>query len=678
MDVSKIRNIVLLGAGATGKTTLAEALLYDMGATTARGSIEQGNTVMDFDDEEHKRHHSISTSWANVSYEGYEVNLVDTPGYADFQADMRYGLSAGDSVLLVIDATRGVDATTRKLYNLAHDRQLPVAIFVNKLASDKALPFDDILKGIKEHLSSHAAPFSYPIGTGLGFKGVVSALEPKDVPAEVKDAVDKAHTALVESVAELDEALMNKYFEEGTLSKEDLEVNLRKGVVTGQIIPVYSGSGKDNHGVKELLAGLLAYAPAPTDRPAIVAKDLDSDATVEFKADPSGPFLAYVFKTISDPFVGKISIFRVFSGELTQDAVVRNSQKNTTERMGRLFKMLGKKQTPTDKVVAGEIGAVAKLKETLTGDTLVSGNRNLVIEGVPVPPSIFSMAVAPKAKGEETKLAEALRRLEEEDPSLHHTAEAATHRTVLQGQGQNHLDVAIDRLRSRFHLDVAVFEPKIPYRETVTGTARGQGRHKKQTGGRGQFGDCWLRIEPLPRGAGIEFVDEIKGGVIPNNFIPAVEKGVREICEEGILAGYPIVDVKVTVDFGSYHSVDSSEMAFKIAAHLAMKEIFPKAKPVLLEPILNVIVSVPEEAVGDTMSDLNTRRAQVEGMEGGTVRCRMPMAELAGFLASLKSYTKGQGTAEATFSHYQEMPANLQQKVIEEAKKEREAELAAK
>ncbi|MBM3266950.1 MAG: elongation factor G [Candidatus Sericytochromatia bacterium] len=678
MDASKNRNIVLLGAAATGKTTLAEALLHDMGATTARGSIEHGNTVMDFDDEEHKRHQSITTSWAHATYEGHDFNLIDTPGYADFQSDMRFGLMAGDSVLLVIDATRGVDATTRKLYNLAKERELPVAIFLNKLASDKALPFEDLLKAVKEHLSVHAAPFAIPDGVGLAHKGVVSLIAEGGAPADLAGAAEKARTALIESVAELDEALMNKYFEDGTLSAEDLATNLRKGVASGQILPVYCGSGKDNHGVKEMLAGLLAYAPAPTDRKPIVAKDLDSDAVVEFKCDPAGQLLAYVFKTISDPFVGKISIFRVFSGEMAQDVVARNSQKNSTERMGRLFRMLGKKQTPCDKIGAGDIGAVAKLKETLTGDTLCGGNRNLAVEGVPIPPSIFSMAVAPKAKGEETKLAEALRRLEEEDPSLHHTAEAATHRTVLQGQGQNHLDVAIDRLKSRFHLDVAVFEPKIPYRETVQGQARGQGRHKKQTGGRGQFGDCWLRIEPLPRGGGFEFVDEIKGGAIPNNYIPAVEKGVREILEEGILAGYPIVDVKVIVDFGSYHTVDSSEMAFKIAAHLAMKEIFPKAKPVLLEPILSVVISVPEDAVGDTMSDLNTRRAQVEGMEGGTVRCKMPMAELAGFLASLKSYTKGQGTAEATFSHYQETPANIQQKVIDDAKKEREAELAAK
>ncbi len=678
MDASKIRNIVLLGAAATGKTTLAEALLHDMGATQARGGIEHGNTVMDFDEEEHKRHQSITASWANTSYEGHEINLIDTPGYADFQSDMRFGLMAGDSVLLVVDATRGVDATTRKLFGLAKERGLPVAVFVNKLASDKALPYADLLKGIKEHFGAGATPFCVPNGVGLAFKGVFSLLGTGAPPADIKDEAEKAQTALIESVAELDEALLNKYFEEGTLSPEDLTSNLRKGVAGGQILPVYCGSGKDDHGVKELLAGILAYAPAPTDRKPVVAKDLDSDATVEFKPDAGGALCAYVFKTISDPFVGKISIFRVFSGEMAQDVVARNSQKNTTERMGRLFKMVGKKQNPCDKITAGEIGAVAKLKETLTGDSLVSGNRNLAAEGVPIPPSIFSMAVAPKAKGEETKLAEALRRLEEEDPSLHHTAEAATHRTVLQGQGQNHLDVAIDRLKSRFHLDVAVFEPKIPYRETVTGNFRAQGRHKKQTGGRGQFGDCWLRIEPLARGSGIEFVDEIKGGSIPNNYIPAVEKGVREICEEGILAGYPIVDVKVTVDFGSYHTVDSSEMAFKIAAHLAMKEIFPKAKPVLLEPILSVIISVPEDAVGDTMSDLNTRRAQVEGMEGGTIRCKMPMAELAGFLASLKSYTKGQGTAEASFSHYQETPANIQQKVIDEARKEREAELAAK
>ncbi|MBI6546067.1 MAG: elongation factor G [Cyanobacteria bacterium NC_groundwater_1444_Ag_S-0.65um_54_12] len=678
MDLSKIRNLVLLGAGAAGKTTLIESLLFAMGATTAKGSVEQGNTVTDFDEEEIRRQQSISTAWASAAYQGFEVNLIDTPGYSDFQIDMRYGLLAGDAVLQVIDATRGVDATSRKLYALARERGLPVIIFVNKLESEKANDYEEILKAIKENLSVHAAPFAYPDGIGLSYKGVIDLIKPQEVPAELKERVAKAHTALVESVAELDEALMNKYFEDGTLSAEDMAVNLRKGVASSSIIPVFCGSAKDGGGVTELLGSLLAYSPAPLDRGGLLAKDLDSDSRIEFVADHGKPFAAIVFKTIADPFVGKISIFRVISGELKQDDQVRNSQRNATERVGRLFKMLGKKQNPAERMVAGQIGAVAKLKETLTGDTLVAGSRNLAFELPPMPMPIFSIAIAPKAKGEETKLAEALRRIEEEDPSLSHSAEAATHRTVLQGVGQNHLDVTIERLRSRFHLDVAAFEPKIPYRETVTTHAEGQGRHKKQTGGRGQFGDCWLKIDPLPRGTGFKFVDEIKGGVIPNQYIPAVEKGVREILEEGILAGYLIVDVQVTVFFGSYHTVDSSEMAFKIAAHLAMKKIFPEAKPLLLEPILSVIITVPDESVGDTMSDLNTRRAQVEGMDGGTVRCKMPMAELAGFLQSLKSYTKGQGTAEAAFSHYQEVPGNLQQKIIEEARKEREAELAAK
>ena len=679
MDLAKIRNIVVLGPAGAGKTTLVDALMFDMGAISAHGSIEQGNTLTDFDEEEIKRHHSISAAWANTTYQGYEVNLVDTPGYGDFQIDMRYALMSSDAALLVVDATRGVDANVKKAYHLAHDRGMPIAIFVNKLESEKVTDFDGLLKTLKDQLHTPAAaPFTYPIGLGPSLKGAINLRNPEDVPADLADKVAKANTVLIECVAELDEALMNKYFEDGTLSQEVVLENLHRGVATGAIVPVFCGSAKENKGIKELLAGLLDYMPAPNEAQPYTAKDLDSDATEEFTADPAKPFGAFVFKTISDPFVGKISLFRVYEGELHQDDLIRNSQHNTTERVGKLFKMVGKKQIYVDKIHAGEIGAVAKLKETQTGDTLVSGMKNLAFEAPPLPPAIFSVSIALKAKGEETKLAEALRRLEEEDPSLHHTAEPGTHRTVLQGQGQNHLDVTIEKLKSRFHLEVAVFEPKIPYRETISGQARGEGRHKKQTGGRGQFGHCWLRIEPLPRGSGIQFVDEIKGGTIPHNYIPAVEKGVREICEEGILAGYPIVDAKITVDFGSYHAVDSSEMAFKIAAHMAMKKIFPEAKPVILEPILSVLVSVPESSVGDTMSDLNTRRAHVDGMDAGQIKCHMPLAELAGFLQALKSFTKGQGSAEASFSHYQEVPGTIQQKIVEEHKNEHEEELAAK
>ncbi|MBU6428621.1 MAG: elongation factor G, partial [Cyanobacteria bacterium REEB65] len=599
MDLSKIRNIAVIGPSGAGKTTLVDALLLDCGTHVDRGSIEQGTTTTDFDDEEIRRHHSIGTAWANASFEGYELNFIDTPGKGDFQVDMRFGLWGADAALLILDATRGVDATSCKLFKMAHDRQLPVAIFVNKVHAEKFSDYGGLLHSLKEHLSVATIPFVLPIGSGLAFKGVIDLVNPADVPPEMQEAVNKAATALIETVAETDEALLNKYLEQGTLSPDERVENLRKGVLSGAIVPVYCGEAKENLGLKEILAGLLAFLPAPPDRPPIAIKDLDSDQTTQWTHDPAKPAGAFVFKTISDPFVGKISIFRVFSGEIKQDDTLRDANRNAGERIGKLFKLVGKKQVPTDRLLAGEIGAVAKLKETLTGDTLVAGSRNFAVDHGAMVPAIFSVAIAPRAKGEETKLAEALRRLEEEDPSLHHSAEPATHRTVLSGQGQAHLDVTIDRLKNRFHLDVAVFEPKIPYRETVTAKAEGQGRHKKQTGGRGQFGDCWLRIEPLGRGEGFRFLDEIKGGVIPNQFIPAVEKGVREICEEGVLAGYPIVDVQVAVYFGSYHSVDSSEMAFKVAAHLAMKKIFPEAKPVILEPILSVTIQVPEETVGD-------------------------------------------------------------------------------
>lgn len=680
MESNQIRNVAMIGSTAVGKTTLVEAMLYEMKAIENRGSSESGNLTTDYDPDEIRRQMSIATSLASAEWKAHKLNILDTPGYSDFLTDTRYSLMAVDGAVLVVDASRGVDVNTVKIYRMAKDNNLPVAIVINKYASENAKDYETLLKNIQDALDPHAVPIMLPNAKGAHYNQNINLIRMNNIPGDLEAEADAARTTLIEGVAEQDDALLEKYLGGEELTQEEIIANFRKGVLSGNLSPILVASGKDNIGTQELLDVLSNYMPSPLDRKPFELVDPDTEAATEIKPVSNAPTVAFIFKTISDPYVGKISLFRVLSGEVKADDALNNPKRASQERISRPFTMVGKKQIPQDKIVTGDIGAVAKLKDALTGDTLLVDKRHILVPLPKMSQPIFAVAIAPKAKGDDAKLAVSLAKLRDEDTSFEVTVEPRTHRTKLAGQGQTHLDILIERLKSRFHVEVDQAEPQIPYRETIRRKAEGQGRHKKQSGGRGQFGDCWLRIEPLPSGSGFKFVDAIVGGAVPRNYIPAVEKGVREMLEEGILAGYPIVDCQVTLYFGSYHPVDSSEMAFKIAAHLAMKKIFMEADPILQEPVMSAAVIVPEEYVGDTMSDLNTRRAQVEGMDSvgnvTTIRAKMPLAEVAGFIQSLKSFTKGQGSLDLEFSHYQEVPGNIQQQVLAEVK--REQELAAK
>ncbi|HEY9721316.1 MAG TPA: elongation factor G [Oscillatoriaceae cyanobacterium] len=688
MDIRKIRNVAVIGPHGVGKTTLVESMLFDMAVIPTRGRVEEGSTTTDFEGEEIVREMTLGTAMAWGDWKGTTIHLLDTPGHGEFLSEARYALAVADAALLVLDAAKGVDANVRKLYQLAKKMGLPVMIFLNKVETTGARDYAELLGQIREQLDPHEVPLELPIGRGAGFKGDYDLVgmhtwyfapdsgevtEVTETPSEIVGEVQRYHTELVEAIAEQHDELLERYLEGHEPSGSELLSNLKNDLLEGKLVPVLCGSAQANVAVRPLLDMIIALLPDPSERHYPELVDSETQARVPLVADPAAPVAITVLKTFSDPYLGKISVFRVLRGTLGHDSHLLNSQNGTDERLGRLFKLHGKKQVPVDQLVAGEIGAVAKLKSAQTGDTLVAAghqSRPLRYPMPELPPSIWSAAIEPAAKQDETRLAITLGKLKEEDPTLLVGTEPRTHRTLLSGQGPTHLEVTLARLQGRYNLPITQSEPQIPYRETITGSAQGQGRHKKQSGGRGQYGDVWLRIEPLPRGAGFEFVDAVVGGAVPRNFIPAVEKGVRETLDSGLLAGFPIQDVRVTLYDGSAHSVDSSEMAFKTAAYLAMKQIFTQASPVLLEPILDVTLTVPVESLGDAMGDLNTRRGQIEGVDGNVIHARLPLSELSGLVATLQSYTKGQGSIESSFHGYQEVPSHLQPRLLTELKAE--------
>lgn len=690
MDTARIRTVAIIGPHGVGKTTLTEAMLFDMAVLPQRGRVDQGTTATDFDSEEILRQMSTGTAVGSGEWRGFTVNLLDTPGLGDFQTDLKLALAACDAAILVLNAAKGVDANTRKIFKLAREMKRPMAIFINGVEQDSAKDYAEILQQVHDELDPHAVPLELPVGRGIGYKGDVDLVgmrtwyfapesgnitEVAEPPSELSEQVRRYHTELVEAVAELHDDLLERYLGGTEPSSDELKENLRKDLLAGKLVPVLCGSAAGNIAVRPLLDVIVDLLPSPLDGTYQDLTDGETGERSPLSPKADAPVSAVVFKTLSDPYVGKISIFRVLSGTMKQDAHLHNSQRASAERMGRLFKLLGKKQIPVDELLPGDIGAVAKLKDTQTGDTLIaeSMTKGLSYPMPAIPPAIWSVAIEPVSKHDEAKLAISLSKLKEEDPTLGVSVEPRTHRTVLSGMGQTHLDVTLSKLLNRFNIEVRQAEPQIPYRETIRGTAQGQGKHKKQTGGRGQYGDVWLKIEPLPRGSDFQFVDAVVGGSVPRNFIPAVEKGVREMLESGILAGYPIVDLKVTLYDGSSHSVDSSEMAFKTAAHLAMKKIFNEAQPLLLEPIMDVTMTVPEEAMGDAMGDLNTRRGHIEGVEGNVIHAKLPLAELAGLVGEIQSYTKGQGSIESSFATYQEVPAHLMTKLLTDLKAQSEA-----
>ncbi|MFH0728841.1 MAG: elongation factor G [Pseudomonadota bacterium] len=687
-SVDKIRNIALVAHGGAGKTSLAEVLLYNNGLTTRLGRVEDGNTVMDFEPEEIKRGSSISTGINQFQWKKFTVNILDTPGDQNFFTDTRSCMQAVDGVVMLIDAVDGVKVQTEMGWEFAEDYRLPVVIFVNKLDRERS----DFLRTFEDAVQCFTPKpiiLQLPIGSEANFNGVVDLLEMKaytydekgkatviDIPADMKDDVDAQREALIENVAEANDELLERYLEGETLSEEEIKAALKKGVLERLFVPVICGSAIKNIGTDLLSNFIVNTMPSPIDRGSIMAMDEAGKKEIECTPDPAAPFAAFVFKTITDPYAGRLSIFRIVSGSIGGDGTFFNVNKGAKERFSQLLRLAGKEQKSIEGAGPGDIVAVAKLKDTSTGNTLCADSRKVRFKCAESLPLLISFAVEAKNKGDEDKVFSSLNKLLEEDIALKLTRNSETKEILISGRGEIHIETAVEKVKRKFNVEVALKPPKVPYRETIKKKVRVQGRHKKQTGGHGQFGDCWIQMEPLPRGGGFEFVDAIVGGVIPKTYIPAVEKGIIESSARGTLAGYPVVDFKVSLDDGSFHAVDSSEMAFKIAGSLAFKKAIAEANPVLLEPVMTVSITTPDEFMGDIMGDLNSRRGRVLGMDSKgknqVVNAQVPMAEFLTYAMDLRSMTGGRGVFSMEFSHYDEVPAQLSQKVIEEANKEKE------
>jgi len=687
LDIAKIRNVGFAGHGGVGKTSLVEAILFACGAVNRLGKVEDGTTTTDFDPDEIKRKISLNTAVAYCDWKGHRLNLVDTPGYGDFVADARGGLRVVGGAVIVVDGVAGVQVQTEKVWKFANEYGLPRVVVINRLDRERA-DFFRTLESLQKRLKGRLCPLQVPVGSEAGFTGVVDLVAMKaytttggkttetEIPGELMDTAKSYREKLVEAVAETDDDLLAKYLEEGSLAEPEMVAALRKAVAAGTLVPVLVASATRAIGVQPLLDLIIHEFPSPADQGEVDGIDPKSKSAATRAPDPKAPLAALVFKTVTDPHVGKLSLFRVYSGTLKSDSQVFNSTRETRERVGHIGWLQGKTQKPVESLGPGEIGVVAKLKDTLTGDTLCDEARPVVLPAIVFPEPSISFSIQPKSRGDEDKISTALHRMEEEDPTLHHHFDPETKQLLVSGIGQLHVEVTVERMKRKYNVDVTVLPPRIPYKETVKGRAEVQGKYKKQTGGRGQYGDVWLKVEPLQRGGGFEFVDDIFGGAVPRNYIPSVEKGVRECMKRGILAGYPIVDLKVSLYDGSYHDVDSSDMAFQIAASMGLQKGFMEAKPILLEPIMNVEVTAPAENAGDVIGDLNGRRGRIVGMEPEgevvQVRAQAPMAEMLTYESTLRSMTGGRGGYSMEFSHYEELPAQLAEKVIAAAKAEKE------
>jgi elongation factor G len=695
IDMEKIRNVAVIAHSGAGKTSLIEAMLFNSGAIDRLGNIEDGTTATDFEPEEIARKITITSSIAFCNWKNYRINLVDTPGFMNFLEDTRGCLRAVDGAIIIVSALSGVKAETQKIWKYASDFELPRIVFVNKMDKDTA-NFPRAVGDIEKAFATDALPLQLPIGSGENFRGIVDLIKMKayifqngkaaesEIPSDLMTDAEEYRKKLVEKIAESDDALLEKYLEGATLTDDEILKGVKEGSITKRFAPVTCGSALINIAVPELLDQVILCLPSPVEMAKISpirGKHPKDSRDVERKPSPTEPLSAYVFKTIADPFAGRLSIFRVFSGSLKADSNILNTATGAKERIGQVFHLLGKKQIPAQTIGTGEIGVVAKLKETYTGDTLSDESHPIVFPKVKFADPIISYAIAPKSKGDEEKVSTGLHRILEEDPTLRFQRDEETKEMLLSGMGQVHLEVTLDRLKRKFGVEVLMKTPKVPYRETIKVSARAQGKYKKQSGGRGQYGDCYLEVEPLPRGGGYEFQDKIVGGVIPQQYRPAVEKGVAETMKEGIIAGYPLVDVKVTLYDGSYHSVDSSEMAFKIAGSMALRKAVQDGKPILLEPVMKVEVVTPDDTLGAVIGDLNSKRGRVQGVEpqaGGNqkINAQVPMSEMLTYANQLTSLTSGRGLYSMEFSHYEELPSHLTQKIIaeREAQKKEKAE----
>jgi elongation factor G len=683
-DAASIRNIALVGHTGSGKTQLASAVLFDAGAINRFGKVDEGTTVTDFDEEEVSRKHTLSASLAFAEWNKCKINLIDTPGIGNFFSDARAALQVSDGALVAVDAVSGAMVQTEKAWAAADELGLPRMVVLNRLDRERA-SLERALESLRSACSRAIVPIQLPVGDEKAFRGVIDLVARKaflyetdgsgkfteaPVPADMASAVEAAREALIEMVAEGDESLMEKFFEAGSLSDEDLVSGLRAAVGAGKLFPLVCTSALLNVGAQPLLDAVVALIPSPLDRPfAGVGKDGNPVAR---PADDKGPASAFVWKTIADPFAGRITMFRVVSGSLRSDSTVHNRTRDVSERLGHLELLQGKTQTPVPEIKAGDLGAVAKLKETLTNDTLGDKTDAVTYPPLKFPEPVLSYAIEPKSRGDEDKISSAMHRLEEEDPTIVYSRDPQTKELLLSGQGQVHIEVTVAKLKRRFGVDVNLKPPRIPYRETIKTATEAHGRHKKQTGGHGQFGDCKIRLEPLPRGSDFEFVDDIFGGAIPRQFVPAVEKGIQEARARGYLAGYPVVDFRVTVFDGSYHDVDSNELSFKLAGSLAFKDGMSRARPTILEPVMNLEVRAPSDYAGDLMGDLNSRRGRIGGMDtrGTTtvIKAQVPMAEILTYEQHLTSATGGRGSYHMEYSHYDEVPAHLQSKIIAAAR----------
>jgi elongation factor G len=686
----RIRNVAIVGHRGSGKTSLNEALLFEAGTITRLGSVSEGSTVSDSEPDEVEREMSISASLSAFEHEDRKINLIDTPGDPSFVADALGALRVCESAVFVINGVMGVEVTTDRLWERAEELGLARLVFVNMLDRERA-DFFRALDSLKQAFGPHVVATEIPIGSEHETRGIVDLIDMKafeyegsgrgnskeiELPDEVREQADSYREKLMDEVAENSDELMERYLEGEEISHDEIVETLKDGVTKGTIFPVTCGIATKNLGTDRLLDALVNDLPSPSRKGTVTASDAEGNE-VEIEPEESADMVAYVFKTLADPFAGRINLFRVYSGVLNGDSHVTNVRAHAKERLGQLLVPQGKEMKQATEFGPGDIGAVAKLKETHTGDVLSTKDTGISFSGLPLPAPVMAFAIEPKSKGDEEKVSTALRRLQEEDPTLDFHRDPQTGEQIIAGLSQVHVEVIVDRMKRRFGAEVNLKPPRVPYQETVKGKAKAQGRYKKQTGGRGQFGDCHIELEPQPQGAGFEFVNRIKGGVIPTNFIPAVEKGIREAMKQGVVAGYPIRDLKVTLYDGSYHSVDSSEMAFKIAGSLAFKKAAGEAQPTLLEPIMQVQVVVPEDSVGDVIGDLNGRRGRPLGMgpKGSMteIKAEVPMAEMLNYAPDLRSITGGRGEYTMEFLRYEEVPQHLAQKVIAAAQQEEEA-----
>lgn len=674
-----IRNVAVMGHGKSGKTTMIEAMLYNAKATDRFGKVTDGNTVTDCDPEEIKRGFSISTAVAPLEWKDMKYNILDTPGFFDFVGGVKEGIRAADSALIVLSGRSGVSVGTEQTFKYAKNKGIPVMFFVNKIDDERA-DYQKTLEEMKAVFGKGVTPFVYPIRENDEFKGFVDIVDmtarrydgiyrvEMPVPEGMADVIEPLREMIMEAVADTDEELMVKYFEGEEFTVDEIKGAIRKGVKEGTIYPVYCGSGQNNIGVRSLMDGIGKYLPAPSEIEEI-ARNAETAEPVELVQSDEETTAAVVFKTIADPYVGKMSLFRVYSGEVKADSSLYNPNRGCNEKIGKLYMLSGKKQEEVKKVKAGDIGCVAKLEKTKTGDTLCDKGKNIILTGIEFPAPVLSMAVAPKTKGDEEKIVSGLSKLADEDPTFTVTTNSETKQTLINGQGEQHIDVIVSKLMSKYGTAVVLSDPIVPYRETILGTATVEGKHKKQSGGHGQYGHVKIEFAP---GATEDMVFEEKvfGGSVPKNYFPAVEKGLRDSCKHGVLAGYPMVNIKATLLDGSYHPVDSSEMAFKTAASIAYKEGIKQAKPVLLEPIGYLKVYIPENIMGDIIGDINKRRGQIMGMgesnrEGlSMVEAEVPMSEMFKYAVDLRSMSQGRGEFTFEFTRYDQAPANIAEKVI--------------